>query len=143
MPMVKVILLSRNSPDLSLRAFNSFEHYGLSVQHGSFTSGRPVAPFVAAWGVDLFLSNADDDVQAAITAGTAAARLGPTPGAANGEDDDAPEDEVRIALDGDAVLFSEASVRIPIEAGQVFRGEAGHRSDLKPAGIPISFRPPD
>ena len=34
-------------------------------------------------------------------------------------------------------------VRIPIEAGQVFRGEAGHRSDLKPAGIPISFRPPD
>ncbi len=34
-------------------------------------------------------------------------------------------------------------LRIPIEAGQVFRGEAGHRSDLKPAGIPISFRPPD
>ena len=36
-----------------------------------------------------------------------------------------------------------ALMRIPIEAGQVFRGEAGHRSDLKPAGIPISFRPPD
>ena len=36
-----------------------------------------------------------------------------------------------------------SEVRIPIEAGQVFRGEAGHRSDLKPAGIPISFRPPD
>ncbi|WP_174502150.1 5'-nucleotidase [Acidiphilium sp. C61] len=111
-PMVKVILLSRNSPDLSLRAFNSFEHYELSVQHGSFTSGRTVAPFVAAWGIDLFLSNADDDVQSAITAGTAAARLGPTPGAASGEDDRAPKDEVRIALDGDAVLFSEASDRI-------------------------------
>lgn len=111
-PMVKVILLSRNSPDLSLRAFNSFEHYGLRVHHGSFTSGRPMAPFVAAWGVDLFLSNADDDVQAAITAGTAAARLGPTPGAASGEDDGTPTDEVRIALDGDAVLFSEASDRI-------------------------------
>ena len=44
-----------------------------------------------------------------------------------------------------AVIFGDrfVRVRIPIEAGQVFRGEAGHRSDLKPAGIPISFRPPD
>lgn len=116
-PMVKVILLSRNSPDLSLRAFHSFHYYGLGVQHGSFTSGRSVAPFVPAWGIDLFLSNADDDVQAAITAGTAAARLGPTPGAASGEDDRAPEDEVRIALDGDAVLFSEASDRIYRDQG--------------------------
>ena len=117
-PMVKVILLSRNSPDLSLRAFNSFEHYGLSVQHGSFTSGRAVAPFVPAWGVDLFLSNADDDVQVAITAGTAAARLGSAPQGSNGEVDDCvPADEVRIALDGDAVLFSEASDRIFREHG--------------------------
>ena len=41
-----------------------------------------------------------------------------------------------------AIAMRNLPVRIPIEAGQVFRGEAGHRSDLKPAGIPISFRPP-
>ena len=40
-PYVEVFLLSRNSPDLSLRAFNSIEKYGLDIKAGSFTSGRP------------------------------------------------------------------------------------------------------
>jgi 5'-nucleotidase len=103
--LVDVILLSRNSPDLSLRAFNSFEHHGLAVTRGSFTSGRSVAEFVTAWGIDLFLSNDESDVRAAIAAGTAAARLGPPPSLMG----EVPPDEVRFALDGDAVLFSEES----------------------------------
>jgi 5'-nucleotidase len=104
-PFVEVILLSRNSPDLSLRAFRSFEHYGIAVKHGTFTSGRSVAPFVKAWNIDLFLSNDDADVRSAVTAGTAAARLGANP--PSGED--GPPDEVRLAFDGDAVVFHEAS----------------------------------
>jgi 5'-nucleotidase len=109
-PLVTVILLSKNAPDLSLRAFYSFKEYGLAVHHGSFTSGRSVAPFVNAWGIDLFLSNDDDDVHAAVVAGTASARLGPAPFASIGDPTDAdPPDEVRIALDGDAVVFSPAS----------------------------------
>src|SRR6202000_2273328 len=104
-PVVEVILLSKNSPDLSLRAFNSFDHYGLSIRHGSFTSGRSVAPFVIAWAIDLFLSNDSQDVAAAVAAGTAAAKLGPAPSPLA----DDPIDEVRFALDGDAVIFSELS----------------------------------
>ena len=104
-PLVVVILLSKNSPDLSLRAFRSCEHYGIAAKHGSFTSGRSVAPFVRAWNVDLFLSNDDADVRSAVTAGTAAARLGPNPPS----DEDGPPDEVRLAFDGDAVVFDEAS----------------------------------
>jgi 5'-nucleotidase len=103
--IVEVVLLSRNPPDLALRAFRSCEHYKLPIVSGSFTSGRPIAPFAAAWGVDLFLSNDEDDVRAASAAGIAAARLGPVPTQAEA----ASQDEVHFALDGDAVLFSEES----------------------------------
>jgi 5'-nucleotidase len=104
-PVVEVILLSKNSPDLSLRAFHSFEHYQLPIQHGSFISGRSLAPFATAWSVDLFLSNDTEDVCEAAAAGIAAATLGKAPSAISDE----PEDEVRFALDGDSVVFSEAS----------------------------------
>jgi 5'-nucleotidase len=56
-PYVEVVLLSQNSPDLSLRAFHSIEEHGLAVKTGSFTSGRSLGPFILAWDVDLFLSN--------------------------------------------------------------------------------------
>jgi 5'-nucleotidase len=106
--VVDVLLLSKNSPDLSLRAFNSAEHYGLQIRKGSFTSGRTVAPYVGAWGIDLFLSNDGLDVSAAVDAGTAAAKLGAPP-MKSAED---PMDEVRIAFDGDAVVFSQESDEI-------------------------------
>lgn len=105
-PYVEVILLSRNSPDLSLRAFKSIEKNGLTIKLGSFTSGRPVAPFVPAWEIDLFLSNDISDVQAAADAGTAAARLGAIPVS---HEEIGPNNEVRFAFDGDAVLFSPES----------------------------------
>lgn len=112
-PLVQVIVLSKNSPDLSLRAFHSFEHHGLPIFHGSFTSGRSVAPFVEAWNMDLFLSNDAEDVRAVAAAGTAAARLGPPPTPCG----EVPEDEVRFALDGDAVVFSPESDMIYREHG--------------------------
>ncbi|THF59599.1 5'-nucleotidase [Ollibium composti] len=102
---VEVMILSQNSPDLSLRAFNSIKEYKLNIKTGSFTSGRPLAPFIPAWGIDLFLSNEASDVQAAISAGAAAARLGVAPK----ERQELRDDEVRIAFDGDAVVFSPES----------------------------------
>ncbi|MFC7398196.1 5'-nucleotidase [Chelatococcus sp. GCM10030263] len=107
-PYVEVVLLSRNSPNLSLRAFDSIEKYNLAIKTGSFTSGRPLGPFIPAWEVDLFLSNEAVDVQAAISAGAAAARLGVAPK----DRQETREDEVRIALDGDAVVFSPESDEI-------------------------------
>jgi 5'-nucleotidase len=68
-PYVEVILLSQNSPDLSLRAFKAIDHYGLTIKTGSFTSGRSLAPYVPAWNIDLFLSNADADVKGAMGGG--------------------------------------------------------------------------
>lgn len=113
-PFVEVVLLSRNSPDLSLRAFNSIKKYNLNIELGSFTSGRSIAPFVNAWDIDLFLSNENSDVKEAIKAGSAAAKLGARPKNFNTE---FMKDEVRIAFDGDAVVFSEESDEIYKENG--------------------------
>lgn len=131
--VVDVILLSRNSPDLSLRAFNSFAEHGLAVSCGSFTSGRAVAPFAKAWGLDLFLSNEVEDVRAAVKAGIAAARLGAHPDA-SAED---PSDEVRIAFDGDAVIFSEESDHIYKEQGL----DAFLEHETKNAKVPMDRGP--
>jgi 5'-nucleotidase len=114
-PYVEVILLSQNSPDLSLRAFKSINHYGLAVKTGSFTSGRSLSPFVPAWGIDLFLSNMDADVKEAVAGGAAAARLGVTPK----DRAETPAGEVRVAFDGDAVVFDAESDIIYKERGLV------------------------
>ena len=106
--LVDFVLLSQNSPDLSLRAFNSFKYHDIPIQRGSFTSGRPVAPFAKAWNVDLFLSNDRADVEAAAEAGIAAARLGPPPP----PQEVGPNNEVHFAFDGDAVIFSAESDEI-------------------------------
>lgn len=100
-PYVEVFLISRNSPDLSLRAFKSIEEYGLSILKGSFTSGRSVGPLIPAWNIDLFLSNEQQDVQAAVNHGAAGARLFNSPES----ESDNTDDEVRIAFDGDAVVL--------------------------------------
>lgn len=107
-PQVEVILLSRNSPNLSLRAFKSVSDMGLNIKIGSFTSGRSVAPYVSAWGIDLFLSNDSNDVQAASHGKTAAAHL--VTNQISVEADEA--EEVRFAFDGDAVVFSPESDEI-------------------------------
>ena len=112
-PLVDVILLSKNSPDLSLRAFKALDQHQIPIGRGSLTSGRSVAQFVRAWKIDLFLSNDEDDVRAAHAGGTAAARLGARPDPTS----DAPADEVRFAFDGDAVVFSDDSDRIFKERG--------------------------
>jgi 5'-nucleotidase len=131
--LVEIVVLSKNSPDLSLRAFNSFEHYGLSITRGSFTSGRPLAPFVTAWGVDLFLSNDTPDVRAAITGRTAAARLARAPTQLH----DGPSNEVRFAFDGDAVIFSEESDEIYKKHGL----ERFLQHETKNARVPMNRGP--
>lgn len=132
-PYVEVFLLSRNSPDLSLRAFNSIDRYGLGIKAGSFTSGRSLGPFISAWELDLFLSNEITDVRAAIEAGAAAAKLGTAPDV-RPED---PGDEVRIAFDGDAVVFS-------AESDEVFKLHGLHaflKHERENAKMPMSGGP--
>lgn len=70
--LVEVIIMSRNSPDSSLRVFNAIAHYGLDITRSVLVSGAALAPYLAAFHTDLFLSAYEDDVQSAIDSGIAA-----------------------------------------------------------------------
>lgn len=106
-PYVEVILLSRNSADTGLRIFNSIEAHGLSIKRAAFSGGESPYRYVQAFGCDLFLSLHGDDVRHALDAGVAAATMIGRSGADANE-----SDELRIAFDGDAVLFSDEAERI-------------------------------
>ncbi|HVZ19255.1 MAG TPA: 5'-nucleotidase [Terriglobales bacterium] len=109
----EVLIMSRNSAGTSLRIFNSIEHHGLDITRAALTGGAPLAPYLKAFSVDLFLSLYEDDVQAAVDAGVAAALLYAKP-------ENPTQDEIgqiRIAFDGDAVLFSEEAERVYESAG--------------------------
>jgi 5'-nucleotidase len=112
-PRVEVILLSRNSADTGLRIFNSIKHHGLDISRAAFTRGESTHPYISAFDAHLFLSAEPDDVRKALDAGFAAATI--LPSASSVSEDSSPQ--LRIAFDGDAVLFSDESERIYKEEG--------------------------
>ncbi len=110
---VEVVIVSRNSADTSLRISNSIDHYGLDISRAAFTGGEPVAKYLGAFDVDLFLSATEEDVQAAVESQVAAGLIYEGSVETLGK----PLEQIRIAFDGDAVLFSEESERIYQEQG--------------------------
>ncbi|WP_075876318.1 5'-nucleotidase [Merdibacter massiliensis] len=111
--LVEVLILSRNGAETSLRIFQSIEHYHLDITRAVLSGGESIANYLAAFGVDLFLSADEEDVQAAIDAGFAAGIIYPH----KNQYPFAKIQEIRIAFDGDAVLFSDESERIYQEQG--------------------------
>ncbi|MCP4429929.1 MAG: 5'-nucleotidase [Gammaproteobacteria bacterium] len=104
----EVVIVSRNSADTSLRISNSINHYELDITRAAFTGGEPVAKYLNAFDVDLFLSATEEDVQAAVESNVASGLI--YDGPADNKMD--PLQQIRIAFDGDAVLFSEESEMI-------------------------------
>lgn len=104
----EVVIISRNSADTSLRISNSIDSHHLDITRAAFTGGEPVAKYLNAFDVDLFLSATEEDVQAAVESNVAAGLIydGPKRNRAD------PLEQIRIAFDGDAVLFSEESEMI-------------------------------
>lgn len=103
--LLEVVVISRNSPDTGLRAFNAIESHKLDISRAAFTGGsNSIVQYLHAFEVDLFLSKSAADVQEAIDGGVAAAQLYALPDGFK-----APTNQIRIAFDGDAVLFSPES----------------------------------
>ena len=107
-PRVEVVILSRNDPVSGMRVFRSAQHYGLPVQRGVFTRGQAPWRYLRPLAANLFLSTNEADVRQALAVGVPAARVYPQSAHASV----AHPNEVRIAFDGDAVLFSDEAERV-------------------------------
>ena len=129
--LVEVILLSQNSADTGLRIFNSIDHYKLNITRAAFTSGMTPYGYIPAFGAHLFLSANAKDVANALEAGYAAATI------LSGAQRKSASEQLRIAFDGDAVLFSDQSERIYQQHGLAAFAE----NEKNAAKIPLSGGP--
>jgi 5'-nucleotidase len=130
---VEVILLSRNSSDTGLRVLNSARHHGLDIARAVFSGGGSPYRYIAAFGAQLFLSADTQDVRLALEAGCAAATLLPTPQVLSTPGDA----QLRIAFDGDAVLFSDEAERVYRQHGL----EAFNATEAAAARSPLGGGP--
>lgn len=128
---VEVILLSRNSADTGLRVFNSIQHFGLNISRAAFCGGSSPYRYVSAFGCQLFLSADPEDVCSALTRNVAAATLIPSKARTSDHDD------LCVAFDGDAVIFSDEAERIYQESGL----DAFVTSEKASAKTPLSGGP--
>ena len=106
----EIIIMSKNSSDTSLRIFNSIEHYGLDISRAALVGGASISPYLGAFKTDLFLSANENDVQEALNANIASGIICDHSNLPINPDDEIPQ--IRIAFDGDAVIFSDESERI-------------------------------
>lgn len=131
--LVEVVLVSRNDADTGLRVMNSAERHGLGIRRACFTGGRPPFGYLKPFRCDLFLSAHEADVGGALAAGFAAGLVYPFAERSEGEE----SREVRIAFDGDAVLFSPDAERTYREQGLA----AFHDQERLAAGVPLEGGP--
>jgi 5'-nucleotidase len=134
--LVDVVILSRNDPVSGMRVFRSAKHYELPIERGSFTRGQPPWRYLKPLHANLFLSTHLSDVRAALEAGVPAAQVYPHSAHAS----EAHPLEVRIAFDGDAVLFSDEAERIY----QLHGLSAFQQHEIDKVGLPLPdgpFRP--
>ena len=128
---VQVILLSRNSADTGLRVFNSIQHYGLDISRAAFSGGDSPYRYISAFNSHLFLSTDGADVRQALESGVAAATILPS------EKSVTANEKLKIAFDGDAVLFSDDSEKIFKNEGL----EAFTENEKEAANEPLSGGP--
>jgi len=133
---VEVVILSRNDPVSGMRVFRSAKHYGLPIERGVFTRGQSPWRYLRPLQAHLFLSANENDVRSALAAGVPAARVLPHAARAG----DAHPHEVRIAFDGDAVLFSDEAEQVFQQGGlDAFQAHEVARADQPLPGGP--FKP--
>jgi len=131
---VEVVILSRSDPISGLRAFHSCREHGLAIERGVFTRGRAPFAYLKPLNASLFLSANQDDVRDALAAGFPAARVLPESAKMASK----YPDEIRIAFDGDAVLFSDEAERVFQKDGlRAFVGHETHNKDLPLADGPL------
>ncbi len=128
--LTEIIIMSKNSADTSLRIFNSIEHYGLDISRAALVGGASISPYLPAFKTDLFLSANEADVQEAIDANIASGIICDHSNLPINAVDDI--NQIRIAFDGDAVIFSDESERIYQTEGLQAFAEHEHKNAQNP-----------
>lgn len=133
-PLVEVVVMSRNSPDTGVRVLNTIRKLKLNITRSAFTAGESNADYLEAFDVDLFLTTNESDAQKVIDNRVCACAILSTPPSYKC---DIPEGQVRIAFDGDAVLFDESSELVYKNEGI----KAFHDNEEKSQDIPMNEGP--
>lgn len=132
-PLIEVVLLTKNDADSGLRVVNSIEHHKMAISRMGFTGGQPPYVYLEPFSCDLYLSADEAEVREALDRGFAAALVYPPPKAATATE----KDEVRIAFDLDAVLFSPESEEVYQREGL----EGFHRHEVENETKPVNPGP--
>ncbi|MBE0407142.1 5'-nucleotidase [Psychrobacter sp. AOP22-C1-22] len=127
-PLVEVVIVSKGSPDTGIQVLNAIREHGLNISRSAFISGSLVAPYIKDFDVDLFLTTNREDAQQVVDANICAcAILDATP--VNTYELDTKQ--LRIAFDGDAVLFDDSGELLYKQKGlQAFHDREAEMRDL-------------
>ena len=129
--LVEVFLLSRNTADTGLRIFNSIQHHGLDIRKAAFCGGNSPHIYAKSFGAHLFLSTEFEDCKSSINSGIASARVMPS------RFSKVDNEILKVAFDGDSVIFSEESQKIFDKSGL----EAFNKNEKNLADNPLSGGP--
>ncbi|XP_038175946.1 cytosolic 5'-nucleotidase 1B isoform X7 [Arvicola amphibius] len=107
-----IVLMTNNHAQVGVRLINSVNHYGLLIDRFCLTGGKSPIGYLKAYLTNLYLSADSEKVQEAIREGIASATM-----FAGAKDMAYCDTQLRVAFDGDAVLFSDESEHIAKEHG--------------------------
>ena len=133
-PLVDVVVMSRNSPETGVQVLNNIREKGVSITRHAFTGGESVVDYLDAYDVDLFLTTRVKDAQRVIDGKGCAAVIVKEPPSDMAK---IPKGQVRIAFDGDAVLFDEKSEIVYKAQGL----ESFHENEDSKQGVPLGRGP--
>lgn len=133
-PLVEVVVMSRNSPETGIRVLNAIRTHNINITRSAFTAGESSADYLEAFEVDLFLTTNQSDAQKVIDSGSCSSAVLSIPPTCKC---DIPDGQVRIAFDGDAVIFDETSELVYKNDGMV----AFHEHENKSQDIPMNEGP--
>jgi len=136
-PLVEVVVMSRNSPETGVQVFNNIRRLELPVSRHAFTGGESVVDYLEAFAVDLFLTTHAADAQRVIDEGNCAVAVLRAPPDGDVHTAKVPAGQVRIAFDGDAVLFDESSELVYKTQGL----PAFHRNEDAQRNVPMAEGP--
>lgn len=133
-PLVEVVIVSKSSPDTGIQVLNAIREHRINITRSAFISGSSVAPYIDDFNVDLFLTTNRDDAQQVADANICAcAILDATPVNTYKLD----TEQLRIAFDGDAVLFDDSGELLYKQKGL----RAFHEREARMRDMPIEKGP--